>query len=111
MLHPGPWCVWELGLHLPVVTLQEGFIRFRFRTSVLFSEQGSCWTEKEDTGSSFLLNLALGSEDRRFPSLGTEGQGQLTPSGPCLASTCWDHQVTGPEQGLGRTGGLEDRAV
>lgn len=25
VLHLGPWCVWELGLHLPVVTLQKGF--------------------------------------------------------------------------------------
>lgn len=24
MLQLGPWCVWELGLHFPIVTLQEG---------------------------------------------------------------------------------------
>lgn len=105
VLHPGPWCVWKLGLHLPVVTLQEGFDLGSGPVYFLVSKEGSYWTKRGDIGSSFLLNLGV--------SLPWElkVRGQLTPSGPWLASTCWDHQVTGLKQGLGRTGSLEDIAV
>lgn len=69
VLHPGPWCVWGLGLYHPFVTLQEGFYLSSGPVFLLVS-RSPVGLRKEALGCLSFRILALGSGDRAFLCFG-----------------------------------------